>query len=158
MTVNEYNEEAERIRPKLVCIAARYAVDACEAEDAVQDTLLKLWQMCDALHLPIDRLACVLVRNRVIDICRRRRRMESIDMVTATVGDSEDARIDGMMHIIDTLPPLQQTVLRLRHMEGMEMNDIAEMMGCTEQAVRKTLSRARMAVRDRFYKTDKDER
>ena len=53
---------------------------------------------------------------------------------------------DCTMNILKTLPFMQQTIIRLRHMEGMEMKDIAELTGSTEVAVRKTLSRARKAI------------
>jgi RNA polymerase sigma-70 factor (ECF subfamily) len=53
-----------------------------------------------------------------------------------------------MMQMVEQLPDKQQTILRLRHMEGMEMADIAALLCTTETAVRKSLSRARQAVRD----------
>ena len=54
------------------------------------------------------------------------------------------------MAVIDTLPPLQQTILRLRHAEGMEMAQLAALIGSSEVALRKALSRARMAVRQKY--------
>ena len=60
-----------------------------------------------------------------------------------------------MMKVIEQLPSKQQTILRLRHMEGMEMKDIAEPIGTNEVAIRKSLSRARMAVRDEYKKSIK---
>ena len=56
------------------------------------------------------------------------------------------------MQIIDELPTMQQTIMRLRHMEGMEMSAIAALTGSKEAAVRKVLSRARQAVRQKFLK------
>jgi RNA polymerase sigma-70 factor (ECF subfamily) len=47
---------------------------------------------------------------------------------------------------------LQQTILRLRHMEGMELRDIAALTGSSEVATRKALSRARQAVRLQYMK------
>ena len=65
-----------------------------------------------------------------------------------------DERIDRMMKIIDRLPTLQQTLIRLRHMENMEMKDMAALIGSNEVAVRKALSRARQAIRDNFLKEE----
>jgi RNA polymerase sigma-70 factor (ECF subfamily) len=45
---------------------------------------------------------------------------------------------------------MQQTIVRLRHMEGMEMRQIAELTGSSEVAVRKALSRARKAIKEQF--------
>ena len=56
------------------------------------------------------------------------------------------------MKVIDTLPAAQQVVLRLRHIDGMPMADIARLTGSSEAAVRKTLSRARMAVRKHYFR------
>ena len=73
--------------------------------------------------------------------------------VPENVADCEptrDERYMQVMQIIDTLPTLQQTVMRLRHIEGMEMREIAALTGSSEVAVRKTLSRARQTIRERF--------
>ena len=68
----------------------------------------------------------------------------------ADAGDDE--RLARILSVIEGLPPLQQTILRLRHMEGMELRDIAALTGSSEVAVRKALSRARQAVRLQYMK------
>jgi len=150
MTVDEYKKEVCRIRPLLLQTARRYMGDEEEAEDVVQDVLLKLWQICDTARLPLDGLASILVRNRCIDLLRRRPQRQTIDEDIGSEGGEDDERIDKMMKIIDQLPTLQQTLIRLRHMEGMEMKDIAALTGSTEGAVRKALSRARQAIRHNY--------
>lgn len=61
-------------------------------------------------------------------------------------------RIERMMAVVDTLPDAQQTLLRLRHMQGMEMKKLASLLQMNETAVRKALSRARMAVKEQYLK------
>lgn len=132
-------------------VARRYLADD-DAEDTVQDVLLRLWQMVDKLRMPVDGLASVLVRNLCVDKVRRRHPTLALTE-TSDDGDREqDERIERMMGIIESLPSLQQTILRLRHMEGMEMKDIAEITGSSEVALRKALSRARQAVRQQYMK------
>ena len=58
--------------------------------------------------------------------------------------------LESTMRVVETLPDLAQTVIRLRHMEGMEMKEIADLIGSTEVAVRKALSRARKMLRARM--------
>ena len=58
MTQEEYKEEARRLRPALLLKARQY-LDEDDAEDTVQDVLLRLWQMVDELRMPIDALALV---------------------------------------------------------------------------------------------------
>jgi predicted RNA polymerase sigma factor len=55
-----------------------------------------------------------------------------------------------MLKVIDTLPSTQRTILRMHHLQGMKTKEIAMVLGSTEVAVRKTLSRARSVVRKRL--------
>ena len=118
-----------------------------------QDALLKLWQMCDQLKSPVDGLARVLVRNICLDSIRRRKPREGIESLPPAAGSNEKEeheRIERMMAIVEDLPDAPQTILRLRHMEGMEMKDIARLLHMEEAAVRKALSRARQTVREKI--------
>ena len=155
MTTDEFIKEAERIRPSLLLTAQRY-LEAEDAEDVVQDALLRLWNMRDELTPPMVSLARVVVRNLCLDRLRREKPLlrldthETEDPPDEEVGQWE--RIERLMTLIEALPTMQQTILRLRHIEGMEMSDIAEMTGSNEVALRKVLSRARQAVRLQFLK------
>ena len=152
MTKDEYEIAMQRLRPMLIAEATRYMGNADEAEDMVQDALLKLWQMCDQLKSPVDGLARVLVRNICLDSIRRRKPREGIESLPPAAGGNGEAieheRIERMMAIVENLPDVAQTILRLRHMEGMEMKDIARLLQMEETAVRKALSRARQTVRE----------
>lgn len=109
--------------------------------------------MHEDMRPPLQALALVIVRNLSIDRLRRRCpdcNVEGTDIRDTVYSTEEDERIERMMAVVNTLPGLQQTILRLRHIEGMEMAQIAELVGSTEVAVRKALSRARMRVKDRY--------
>ena len=152
MTQEEFKEEAQRLRPRLMLTARRYLGDD-DAEDTVQDALLRLWQMVGELRQPFDALALRLTRNLCIDQVRRRKPTVVLtDSGGTDQADGDDERIERMMAVVSTLPDLQQTILRLRHLEGMEMNEIADLTGSSEVAVRKALSRARQAVRQKYMK------
>ena len=152
MTQEEFKEEAQRLRPRLMLTARRYLGDD-DAEDTVQDALLRLWQMVGELRQPFDALALRLTRNLCIDQVRRRKPTVVLtDSGGTDQTDSDDERVERMMAVVSTLPSLQQTILRLRHLEGMEMNEIADLTGSSEVAIRKALSRARQAVRQKYLK------
>ena len=157
MTQEQFKDEARRLRPRLIELARRYLGDD-DAEDTVQDTLLRLWQMVGELRQPLDGLALRLTRNLCIDQLRRRHPASLVASDSTPVGRDEtdtpddDERIERMMSVIATLPSLQQTILRLRHLEGMEMKEIAALTGSSETAIRTALSRARKAVRTQYLK------
>jgi len=152
MTQEEYKEEARRLRPRLLQTARRY-LNEDDAEDTVQDVLLRLWQMVDTLRMPIDALAQVLVRNFCVDRLRRQKPSLALTASCEQVEETEsDERIERVLEMIDTLPTLQQTILRLRHIEGMEMREIAELTGSSEVAIRKALSRARQTLKQQYEK------
>ena len=63
--------------------------------------------------------------------------------------------IAQVMRIIDHLPDLQQAVLRMKHIDGMEIDEIAALTGSAPEAIRMNLSRARKKVKEIFFKNDK---
>ena len=52
--------------------------------------------------------------------------------------------------IIASLPSVQQTVIRMRHIEGLEIADIAKITGSTPGSIRVALSRARQSIKEIF--------
>lgn len=154
MNKEEFQQAVQRLRPQMKGLALHYLTDRDDAEDAVQDALIRLWQMHEQLQAPIDGLAKTLTRNICIDLLRRRH--ATLDTILAAEAEQTETadheQVERMMAAIDTLPQQQQTMLRLRHMQGMEMKDLAALMQMNEPALRKALSRARMAVRKLYLK------
>ena len=153
MTVEEYQQAVAELQRELEKVAERYLPGSDESDDVVQETLLRLWQMHDQLHLPVLPFAKAIVKNLCLDKLRRSHHFDDIDSIhkIPSEDDLPDERIERMMHIIETLPTMQQTVLRLRHLEGMEFKDIAMITGMSEAAIRKAVSRARQSVRDIYF-------
>ena len=156
MTTEEFKLEVQTIRPRLISQAQRYLDNTDDAEDVVQDALLRLWQMREQLRSPLNRMAMVVTRNLAIELLRQRKSEDLLEYVE-TDEPREDYRIERILTILSTLPPMQQTILRLRHMEGWEMADIAELVGSNEVAVRKSLSRARKALKEKYLSMRNDE-
>ena len=151
MTAEEYKQQAESLRIQLIGVAQRYMGTMDEAEDIVQDAMLKLWLMRENLTLPVEGIAIVITRNLCIDSLRRKQPTIDISQLPEEEDVSDDGeQIEQMLKVIDTLPSAQRTILRMRHLQGMEMREIAMVLGSSEVAVRKTLSRARKAVRNKL--------
>ena len=149
---------AHDIRPAIFDIAQRHLGNDDEADDVAQDTLLKLWCMRDHLerYRSVKALAIVIARRLCID---RLRSTKAVPIEGMTISDYCDSSEDIIMqneerdqieHLISSLPDGQQTVLRLKHIDGMETAEIAQMLGSSEVSVRVALSRARQRIRDMF--------
>lgn len=152
MDETQFKKETQTVRPKLLAVALRHTADSDTAEDIVQDALLRLWQIHETLRSPMAPLACVLTRNLAIDALRRHKPTTSVEGLAVAEEVSEtDPRYERVMKLLHQLPPLQQTLFRLRHAEGMEYADIAQLTGTTPEAVRQSVSRARRTILKQYH-------
>jgi RNA polymerase sigma factor (sigma-70 family) len=151
MTTEEFQQQAEELRLKLISIAQKYLGTTDEAEDIVQDTMIKLWLMREQLTSPVTGFASIVTRNLCIDYLRKKHFTVDITKLPDEEDLSDDGeQIEQMLRVIDTLPSTQRTILRMHHIQGMKTKEIAIVLGSSEVSVRKTLSRARLIVRKRL--------
>lgn len=163
MELKEFKITVLPLRAKLLSYARKLTDDSEDAEDAVQEVLLKLWNKRLELeqYRSIEAFATTLTHNICIDMWRSKRNDHlPLDTVQAASSAGTPERLleikDEMrlMHeIIHSLPPLQHTILRMKDIEGYETDEIAEITGCGPEAIRSNLSRARKKVRDIYLQT-----
>ena len=150
------------LRPKLYRFALTLTKCTDEAEDVVQEVGLKLWERREDLAAvnSIEAYAMRAVRNSCLDHARspHRRTDELIETFDTAHEQTpykmlEQADMAAFVkRLIDKLPELQQMVIRLRDIEGLELNEIAEILEINEGAARTNLSRARQKIRDELLK------
>ncbi len=143
--------------------ALRIILNREEAEDIVQDTLLKLWEKREELGRVenLEAFALTMARNLAID------RKEKMDNQHVSFDDQKHDRPDEgwggtdshLMHqetsgfvadIINGLPEKQRTILQLRDIEGKSYKEIAEVLSISESDVKVTLFRARNEVKEKI--------
>lgn len=158
MQRKEFEILAGTIRTDIFEMARRLLGNDDEADDIAQDTLLKLWCMRERLdeYRSVKALAMVVARRLCID---RLRYTKAISITGITPAEWNESPEDIVMQheqreeierIISSLPDGQQTVLRMKHIDGMETAEIARVLGSSEVTVRVALSRARQRIRDMF--------
>ncbi|MBO4811294.1 MAG: RNA polymerase sigma factor [Prevotella sp.] len=157
MTAEEFNKTVVPLRDKLLqqalCLSAH---DADTAEDLVQETLIKLWEMRDHLprHPNIAALASTILRNKWNDHWRRSQHALNdtvpLNLQDATSYPPDDMEIIDL--IVSNLPPLQQQIFRMKEIEGYEKGEIMLVTGCSDESLRQNLSRARRRIREQFTK------
>ena len=146
------------MRPMLLSVARDILGSDDEAEDVVQDAMLRLWQLRDEPIRNPRGFARIVVRNLSLSKMRRKRVTVDIsqaDMASDDEAETRNEQTGRLMALVDTLPTMQQTVLRLRHMQDMTMADIASLIGTSEVAVRQSLSRARRNIIEQFKTIEK---
>jgi RNA polymerase sigma-70 factor (ECF subfamily) len=121
-----------------------------EAEDVVQDTLVKAWKSRWRVRDPEKFPAWIstIARHRARDLARRRRPeplphdFESTDMVAAGPGP-ESANLDSEVHAaLSQLPELHRMAVTLRYFEDLDYATIEQTLGLTNGALRGILGRA----------------
>ena len=155
MTNQEFEIFVERSRTKLIAIAHQYLGAVADAEDVVQEALLKLYAMRDRLddYRSIDALAVVVVKRLSLNVLRHDKRHPATTLderITVYDEPPSDERYAELLQAIDTLPSKQQMILRMKHIEGLEVEEIADLVKMSHDAIYQNLSRARRAILEQF--------
>ena len=166
MDLNRFKVEVLPIRGKIYSYSIKMLENREEAEDAVQEVFLKLWEMRSKLseYDSVEALAVTITKNLCLNKLsfRQRHGREDLQQIqniwkdeTAEQEIENADAVDVVKQIIETLPPLQKMIIKMRDIEDYELRMIAEITGCTEEAVRMNLSRARKKVKEVFFKINK---
>lgn len=155
MQNNEFEIFVRRSRESMIATARRYGMTLAEAEDIVQDALLRLYAMRHRLdeYRRVESLANVVVRNMTIDLLRKRNRHVEVALNADMLSEDDigyDERIKPLLRAMEKLPSTQQLVLRMKHIEGLEVEQIASLLQMNIDAVYQNLSRARRAILKQF--------
>lgn len=162
MNRTEFEIFARDSRTSLLRTAQQIVGSGDEAEDVVQEALLKLYLLRERLkeYRSPKALARVVVRHIALNYLRERRRHPLVDIKEWHGSEAEEEvltqeRVAEVLEAMRQLPEKQQIVLRMRHVEGMDSEDIAEVAQMSIEAVYQNLSRARRAVLEEFKKRGK---
>ena len=159
MDIEAFIKGQKDVRPMLMDVARNIVGNEEEAEDVVQDVMERLWRMRDEPVRNPAGLARVMVHNASIDFVRRREptvkleTLSALPSAPASANADDEALLHTIFNLMRQLPDMQQTVFRLRHIEGMTMSGIAQQLGITEVAARKSLSRARQTLLRKLNET-----
>src|ERR1051325_450744 len=127
-----------------------------EAEDAVQDALVKAWKSRWRVRNPekFPAWLCMIARHRARDVFRRRKKAAplcaetDLDHTTHTAYASHTADLDKHLHsALASLPELHREALSLRYFEEMDYATIENRLGLTNGSLRGILRRALASMR-----------
>lgn len=140
----------------LVAFARRRCVDWAEADDVVGETFTVAWRRRqdldpDVAPLPwLYGIAGNIIRNQQRAGGRRLRLIDKLETEHRPNSESDPSDRPGaeVRAALAQLAPDDQEVLRLTAWEGLPQRDVAQLLGCSTNAVALRLRRARQRLRD----------
>ncbi|MDR1652843.1 MAG: RNA polymerase sigma factor [Prevotellaceae bacterium] len=150
------------ISRKLYVVAFRLLENREDAQDAVQETLAKLWAKRENLYQIAnnEKFAVTVLRNVCLDFMKAKK-MKFTDFDENLINDTPlpdtmEARENVVIirRLIDDLPAMQRKVMKLKHWDNFSDAEIAQATGINAGNIRVLLSRARRTVKERFLKIE----
>ncbi|MBK3660077.1 RNA polymerase sigma factor [Bradyrhizobium diazoefficiens] len=156
----------ERHIDRAYAIALRIVGNAADAEDVVQDTMLKIWSHRGRWQHGRAKFSTWLYRvisNRCIDL-RRKPRNENVETVPEVADGQPGAveiiernELNGMLEFaMQRLAEQQRIAVIFSYHENMSNGEIAQVMDTTVAAVESLLKRGRQQLRQLLRKHERD--
>ena len=145
--VAAFNEAVGQMRRQLLLAAQAILHDAEQAEDAVQETLMRCWLVRHRLgHIgELPPFALQTVRNLCIDLIRQQKGQgNTVALDALTPADEPNAermlvlkeQQKWMMECLRRLPTGARAAIQMKGIEGLSYAEMAEILGTTEATVR----------------------
>ncbi|MBR4738461.1 MAG: TonB family protein [Bacteroidales bacterium] len=158
----EFAQIEKRLRPRLMQMGREFFGSDTEAEEVVQETWLRAWNVRDRVELT-DAYILRIARNVCVSMWRgHRTQIELIDENSAAFTEmtpqeeaEEKENSEWLQSRLQRLPQAEREVWQMFYDEGLTVEEIAEARGITVGTVRKTISNVRstlrIALRRRFF-------
>lgn len=149
-------EALDRHGDSILRLAYSYLHNRSDAEEVLQDTLVRLFQNQPSFESRdhekawLLRVAANLSKNRLAYNKRR-----AADALQDTLAAEEREDLSFVWEAVKALPPNYRDVIHLFYCEGYSTAQIAEILDRKETTVRSSLSRGRQKLRD-ILKEDYD--
>jgi len=145
-----------RLAPRVLGYAARLLNERTEAEDVVQEAMLRLWKIAPDWRQGEAKVTTWLYRV-VTNLCTdrlRKRRDVALDAVaepddgraSVAQGMIESQRAAALTAALATLPERQRQAVVLRHLEGATNPEIAQVLEISVEAVESLTARGKRAL------------
>ena len=155
------------LKNELYRLVLRITMNAAEAEDVVQETMMKVWNKRDDWNRieSIEAFCLTICRNLSLDKVRRMdNQTQSLDATIQPLDHRvasnpeehtvQRDRVRLVRQLISELPEKQRSCMQLRDMEGKSYKDIATILGISEEQVKVSIFRARQAIKEKFMKIE----
>ena len=150
----EFAQIEKRLRPRLMQMGREFFGSDTEAEEVVQETWLRAWNVRDRVELT-DAYILRIARNVCVNMWRgHRTQVELVDedstVITEVTPQEEVEEVENSEWLasrLQRLPQAEREVWQMFYEEGLTVDEIAEARGITVGTVRKTISNVRSTLR-----------
>ncbi len=160
MTHEQFTQIYLPFSGKMYALAYNLLRNRDEARDCVQDVYAELWNKRDTIEQDKPPLPFILtmVRNNSLDRLKVRCAVPNDELLETLLDHNTENQIDAasnlnaVIQLIDKLPSDQQIVLRLRTLDGLEIEQIQELTHFSRENIYTLLSRARKTLKEQIAK------
>lgn len=150
----EFAQIEKRLRPRLMLMGREFFGSDTEAEEVVQETWLRAWNVRGRVELT-DAYILRIARNVCVNMWRgHRTQVELVDEESAAITEvtpqeeaEERENSEWLQSRLLRLPQAEREVWQMFYDEGLTVDEIAEARGITVGTVRKTISNVRSTLR-----------
>ena len=147
-------------------LALRLTLKREEAQDIVQDTLIKVWNKRDEWDKieSIEAFSLTICRNLALDKLRMKQNqneaLDNLHLETPDQGGTpyelmhKKDRIQLVKQMVDALPEKQRSCIQLRDFEGKSYKEIAQILNISEDQVKVNIFRARQAIKQKYQEIE----
>lgn len=156
MTEKAFHRDYLSLAETLYRVAYYLLESEAEAEDAVQELYLKLWDARSRLdEVQSPKAYCIrMLKNLCLNRIRQVQKLSFTDTLPepGTAAQQDDVldarrRLDNVLAGIKSLPDRQREILLLRSVEGLSYDEIAQRTGMNPPTLRVLLARARKTLK-----------
>ena len=156
------------LKNELYRLALRITLNPAEAEDIVQETMIKVWNKREQWNdiESIEAFCLTICRNISLDKMRKMENQnqsleesehDAPDQSYSSNPEEQAMQQDKLMlirRLINDLPEKQRSAIQLRDFEGKSYKEIAQIMDISEEQVKINIFRARQTIRQKFLETE----
>lgn len=163
MEIEAFKKELIPIKDRLYRLAKTMLQNREDAEDALQEVYMKLWnnkEIIKDLKSP-EAYAMKVMKNFCLDKLKSRKNKHMVEIKEYEIEKenftpfsmvSFDNLKDLMLKLFSTLPEQQRMIIHMRDIEHYSYDEIADVTGLKVNAIRVNLSRARKNVKGNYLK------
>ncbi|KYG79830.1 RNA polymerase subunit sigma-24 [Roseivirga seohaensis] len=163
MELQTFKSQVLPVKDKLFRIALNMMRSVEEAEDILQDVMVKLWDKRAQWgeYRNLEAFAVTITKNLCLDRLKSKRMkghfdIQEMELDSGTVSPYQRIELDDsvktMVRVFEQLPDQQRLLITLRDVEGYSYEEIAEQTGLEVNNIRVGISRARKKAKEDYLK------